>query len=80
MPGHSKAVKQSKPSQTPPRSGHPDTPPNSPTQTLSTFTLTEGQFQQLLDTVTQAAEGASDSRPASGAGPSTDKDDEKRTE
>ena len=79
MPAPSKVANQSKPPQTAPsRSVHSDTPPDSPAQLLSTITLTSSQFQQLLDTVKQAAGGASDSEPASGTGSSTEKDNEKK--
>jgi hypothetical protein len=79
MPILSKPSKQGKPPQTTlSMSGYLDAPPDNPIQTLSTITLTSGQFQQLLGSVKQAAEGASDPGPASGAGLSTEKDGEKK--
>jgi hypothetical protein len=79
MPTSSKGSKQGKPPQTiPSMSGYPDAPPDNPIQTFNTITLTFSQFQQLLGSVKQAAEGASDSGPASGAGSSTEKDGKKK--
>ena len=66
MSGTLKANKQGKAPQTAPsKSGHPDTPPNtpSPTQVLSVNAITSDHVQQFLDILKQAARGISSSDP-----------------
>jgi hypothetical protein len=60
------------------KSVHSNTPPDSSAQLLSTITLIFSQFQQLLDTVKQAAGGVSDSESVSETGSSMEKDNEKK--
>jgi hypothetical protein len=71
MPAPSKVAKQSKPSQVASlRSGHPDTPPDSPTQTFSINVIISDHVQQLLDILKQATKEKSRSSEISpSAGP-----------
>ena len=64
MSGTLKVNKQGKASQTAPsKSGHPDTPLNTPTQVLSVNAITSDHVQQFLDILKEAAEGTSSSNP-----------------
>src|SRR6266536_470812 len=69
MPAPSKVPKQGKPLQTahsaPSRSGHPDTPPSSPTEPLRATAMTSDQFNQLLDVLKQLVQGKSGSNETS---------------
>lgn len=78
MPTPSKVSKQSKSSQeVPSRSGHPDTPPDSPIQPTIASVFTTEHIQQFLDILNRASQGTSNPGPeASG---SKKKEEEKKS-
>lgn len=60
-------AKQGKAPQTAPsKSGHPDTPLNTPTQVLSVNAITPDHIQQFLDILKQATGETSSSSPEAG--------------
>jgi hypothetical protein len=64
MSGTLKTNKQGKAPQTAPsKSGHPDTPLNTPTQVLSVEAITSDHVQQFLNILKQVAGGTSSSGP-----------------
>jgi hypothetical protein len=65
MPGTLKGKQQQgkAPQTAPSKSGHPDTPLNTPTQALSVNATTSDHIQQFLDILKQATGGTSSSDP-----------------